>query len=216
MSYIEDDPTLVGQTLNLYVRGGGQQTYTGYNPSTRTYGYNYKGRAQIVNVADSPVSYERRLPDGSVEVYAQPDGAMTYPRKVFLTRSVDPQGNAVNLTYDVNLRLVAITDAIGQVTTLAYEMATDPFKITKVTDPFGRFATFAYDASGRLSQITDVIGITSAFQYGAGDFLNSLTTPYGTTTFRMTEQGRSRSLEATDPLGGTERLEVPRSRLRTA
>ena len=113
----------------------------------------------------------------------------------------------MQLTYDESLRLVAITDAIGQVTTLSYELPADPLKITKVTDPFGRFATFGYDATGRLNRITDVIGITSSFDYGTGDFLKSLTTPYGTTTFRMAEEGRRRWIEATDPLGGTERLE---------
>jgi YD repeat-containing protein len=49
--------------------------------------------------------------------------------------AVDPQGNAVTLTYDASLRLVAVADAIGQVTTLAYTHPTDIYKITKVTDP---------------------------------------------------------------------------------
>ena len=51
---------------------------------------------------------------------------------------------------------MAITDAIGQVTTLSYELPADPLKITRVTDPFGRYASFEYDAAGRLSRITDV------------------------------------------------------------
>ena len=75
-----------------------------------------------------------------MDVYGQPTGALAFPRKVFLTRSVDPQGQRVQLTYDASLRLVAITDAIGQVTTLSYELAGDPLKITRVTDPFGRYA----------------------------------------------------------------------------
>jgi hypothetical protein len=47
----------------------------------------------------------------------------------------------LTFTWDASLRLVAATDALGQVTTISYEH-TDPLKITKVTDPFGRFATF--------------------------------------------------------------------------
>ena len=69
-------------------------------------------------MSTSPVRYERRLIDGSVEEYGQPDGALTFPRRVFLTRSTDRQGNSVTFTYDASLRLVAVTDAIGQVTTL--------------------------------------------------------------------------------------------------
>jgi len=56
-----------------------------------------------------------------------------------------------------------------------------------------------------------VIGIQSSFEYGAGDFMQAVTTPYGRTTFRMAEEGRRRWLEATDPLGATERLEYVNS-----
>jgi YD repeat-containing protein len=48
---------------------------------------------------------------------------------------MDSQGNAVTLTYDANLRLVAVTDAIGQVTTLTYGLATNSTAITKVDWP---------------------------------------------------------------------------------
>ena len=145
--------------------------------------------------------------DGTRKVFSQPDGAIGTSRKVFLTRLIDPSGNAVSLTYDANLRLVAITDAIGQVTTLSYDHPTDIFKITKVTDPFGRFATFEYDASGRLIKITDVIGITSEFSYDAGDFINTLTTPYGVTSFTKSENGTTRSLETVYPDGNRDRVE---------
>jgi RHS repeat-associated protein len=207
LSFVEDDPTSPDQPVNLYVRAGGQETYGSFDPATRTFAYHTKSRALVVRVSDNPVRYERRLPGGAVEVYAQPDGALAYPRKVFLTRATDPQGNSVDLIYDSSLRLVAITDAIGQVTTLGYELGADPLKITRVTDPFGRSATFEYDGQGRLVRITDIIGIQSSFAYGPGDFIQSLTTPYGTTTFRMAEEGRRRWVEATDTLGGTERLE---------
>jgi RHS repeat-associated protein len=206
-SYVTDDPTTEGQPITVYVRGGGQETHTEYDTATSTYGPHPRRRARVVRVSANPIRYERRLADGSVEVYAQPNGALSFPRKVFLTRVADPQGNQVQLTYDSSLRLVAITDAIGQVTTLSYDLAADPLKLTRVSDPFGRYASFEYDAAGRLARITDVIGIQSSFEYDASDFLKSLTTPYGTSTFRMVEAGRLRSLEATDPLGATERLE---------
>jgi RHS repeat-associated protein len=211
ISYVEDDPTSPGQPATVYLRAGGRETYTAYDPPTRTYDYHPKSRAQVVKVSDDPVVYERRLPDGGVDVYTQPNGELAFPRKVFLTRSIDPQGNAVELTYDSSLRLVAITDAIGQVTTLSHDLPGDSYKITRVTDPFGRYATFEYDSLGRLSGITDVFGIQSSFEYGSGDFIKALTTPYGTTAFRAAEAGGQRWLEATDPLGGTERLEYVNS-----
>jgi YD repeat-containing protein len=142
----------------------------------------------------------------SLQAAEQPSSS---PRKVFMTESRDPQGNALKYTYDAELRLVAVTDAIGQVTTLSYEDSGDPLKITRVTDPFGRFATFEYDGNGRLASIVDVIGLRSSFEYEAGDFISAMTTPYGTTRFHATvnHNGETRTLEATDPLGGVQRLE---------
>ena len=69
-------------------------------------------------------------------------------------------------------------------------------------------ATFSYDSTGRLSQIQDVIGIQSSFGYNStGDFLNTLTTPYGTSTFTVTDNGTVRRLTATNAVGDTEVLE---------
>ena len=182
-------------------------------------------RSVIVRTSSSPIRYERRLPDGSVEVFSQSEGA-TSPRKVFLTEWRDAQGNRLSFAYDSAvsqgqdlLRLKQVTDALGQVTTLSYELSQDPFKITKVTDPFGRFATFEYNATGQLIQITDVASLSSEFSYGAdaqagdptGHFIRSLTTAYGTTTFRTFTPTSPWNLnpwvEATDPLGGVERVE---------
>jgi YD repeat-containing protein len=59
--------------------------------------------------------------DGSRRIYGQPDGSSGTSRRIFLTQMIDPHGNTVQLTYDANLRVVAITDAIGQVTTVGYQ-----------------------------------------------------------------------------------------------
>lgn len=140
---------------------------------------------------------------------APSDGAPAGQRRVFLTELIDPLGHAVHLTWDAPLRLVAITDAIGQVSTMQYGHPSDPLKITRVTDPFGRSATLTYNAAGQLASITDVLGLRSSFTYGPNDFLQVLSTPYGQTSFRH-EAGDGtvdRFIEATDPLGGTEHLE---------
>jgi RHS repeat-associated protein len=207
LSYVTDDPTDPAQPVTVYIQGGGQETYTGYDPGTARYALHRESRARVSRPSTSPLRYERLLPDGSLAEYAQPDGALTFPRRVFLTRLADPQGNSLTLTYDATLRLVAVTDAIGQVTTLAYEHPADILKVTKVTDPFGRAARLEYDAQGRLQKITDVIGIESMFEYSATDFVQGLTTPYGRQVFREGGVGTQRWIEATDPLGGRERVE---------
>jgi len=210
LSFLEDNPTDSNAPVNVYMRGGGQETYP-YDTSSQSYTVHPQSRAGLVwaprPLEGMPVRYERQLPDGSIEVFAQSDGAPSAPRKVYLTSWSDSQGNTVRLTYN-GLKLVSVTDAIGQVTTLFYELPADPLKITKVTDPFGRFATFEYNAQGQLQKSTDVIGIASEFAYGTSDFITALTTPYGTTRFTTgTGAGQARWVEATDPLGAVERIE---------
>ncbi|MEW6735316.1 MAG: RHS repeat-associated core domain-containing protein [Acidobacteriota bacterium] len=215
LSYVTDNNSATAPfTVTLYARGGGQETYS-LIPGTNTYKTHIKSRATLIWL--SATSYERRLSDGSKEIYSQPDGATTYPRKVFLTQVIDPMSNSVSLTYEKpptqpgwrikTFRTDSITPA--QVTTLHYEMASDQNKITKITDPFGRSATFQYDSPlRRLIKIIDPVGIVSQFGYDGGtDFINSLTTPYGTTTFVKSESGTTRSLQITDPLGDTEKIE---------
>ncbi len=192
----------------VYLAGGGREVF--YNPDgSGVYPAHWRTKATLVKVSASPIRYERRLTDGTIEVYSASDAAPVGQRRVFLTQIIDPGGQGVSLTWDAQFKLVAITDAIGQVTTLAYQDAANPLRITKVTDPFGRASTFTYNAAGQLETITDVIGLTSRMNYGPEDFVTTLTTPYGRTTFRRepTDNFVNRFVEATDPLGGTERVE---------
>ena len=60
---------------------------TGDGPS------NWRSRATLVKMAHDPPRYERRLPDGAVEVFTYPDtGPSTPYRRVFLTQAIDPRG----------------------------------------------------------------------------------------------------------------------------
>ncbi len=200
MSYVTEN----GPESTLFRKGGGAESFTALDNSGN---FSVSPYSHIrLHKTDLPLSgseYSVSYPDGSREIYGLSDGA----NRFFLTQSTDPSGNTLTYSYDIQMRLVSVTDAIGQVTVLSYENA-DPLKITKVTDPFGRFATFDYDGSGRLIKITDVIGIMSQFTYdGTGDFINSMTTPYGTTIFVQTNEGTRRVLDVTNPLGQRERVE---------
>jgi RHS repeat-associated protein len=206
LSYIIDNPSNPA-TASQAVGGGGTVRYSGYNSGTQTFAPQYDYQSSLRRTSTNPLRYELAYPDGSKDIFGLPDGSTTAPRKVFLTQRIDPAGNAVSLTYDGQLRITQITDALGQVTTLAYELSGDSYKITKVTDPFGRHADFTY-SGGRLTKIRDVIGLESEFSYqGSGDFITTLTTPYGATQFALTQAGRTRRLSATDPQGDTQVLE---------
>ncbi|MEY2489400.1 MAG: hypothetical protein QOC70_1342, partial [Verrucomicrobiota bacterium] len=206
LSYVTDDgPGAAAVSPTVYVRGGGTEVFSGFDPLTQSYTPDRQTLAILVWMQDG--TYEKRFPDGSKEVFGQSDGASSYPRRVFLTRVVDAAGNSTTLKYDEPSRLATITDSLGQTTYLDYY---DQWKIAKVTDPFGRTAHFEYQGdNGQLSKITDPIGIESQFEYEPGsDFIKTMTTPYGATTFRQGTNGNSvRWLEATDPLGSKERVE---------
>ena len=206
ISYITDNPQSPSADVNFYIRGGGTRTFTGFDTNAQTFGYQQYDQTRLAHTGSA--NYEMAWPDGSKLVFGQSDGSIGTSRKVFLTRVVDPFGNTVTLNYDSFLRLTNITDAIGQVTTLAYANTNDTYKVTQVTDPFGRSANFSYDSLGRLTNITDVIGLTSQFTYATnGDFINSLITPYGTNTFTSTESGTTRALETVYADGSRDRVE---------
>lgn len=210
LTYITDDPTNPGASVSRYLPGGGAFYYVGYNATSQTFSAQDTDGSVLVLVSQSPVVYQRRMRDGSVETFSQSDGNTSFPRRIFLTKLQDPQGNTVQLNYDGSSRLTSLLDATGRSTTFSYDLSTQPLKVTKINDPFGRSANLAYDSSGRLTSITDIIGIKSAFTYDANSLVNSLTTPYGTTSFSYTPPGTSsppRFAQITDTLGFKEREE---------
>jgi len=216
ISYVTDNPSNISADVNYYVMGGGTRTFTGFDTNSQTFAFEQFDQTQLKRTG--PNSYEMLAGDGSKGIFSQSDGAIGTSRKIFLTQTIDPFGNAVTVTYDASLRIVALTDAIGQVTTLTYGNASDIYKITRVTDPFGRFATFEYDGLGRLTNITDVIGLTSAFTYeGSGDFINALITPYGTNSFLKTSGFglNGRTLETVYPDGSRDRVEFNQTAIKT-
>ncbi len=206
LAYIKDNPSSPSADVQYYQQGGGTRRFKGFDSATQTFAFQQYDQTKMVRT--SPTSYELQSADGWKRVFSQSDGSTGTSRKIFLKKIIDPSGNAVELTYDNSFRIVALKDALGQVTTLAYTHPSDIYKITKVTDPFGRFATFDYDASARLIRITDAIGLTSEFTYeSAGDFITSLITGYGTTSFTRGQSGTTRWLETTYPDGGKDRVE---------
>lgn len=207
LSYVQDDPGAPSANVFRYVAGGGTQNYTGYSSATGNYVAESANAATLTRIPGPPVSYRRVLADGSVEIYGHSDGATSAPRRIFLTKVTDPAGNSVTLNYDTQHRLVSISDALGQSTTFSYGVVGSPLLISAITDPFGRSAQIDYDSAGHLKKITDVVGITSQFSYDPSGLVNSMTTPYGTTSFAFGGSGVSRWLEITDPLGQTERAE---------
>ncbi len=207
LAYIQDDPTNPGGNVTRVVGGGGSVTEGGYNPATGAFTMEENTGAVLAIVPGPQTTYTLTFADGSVNTYATSNGATTYPRILFLTQMADRYGNTLSFTYDSMYRLTAIKDATLRSTGFSYTNASFPLQVTKITDPFKRSATLTYDSTGRLIQITDVLGLVSKYTYDSNSLVDALTTPYGTTNFSYGGTGSSRYLQATDPLGNTERVE---------
>ncbi len=222
LSFVTDDPATPGANLMRYVPTGGHVDYKNvplpYNGTTGAFPTERSSQGTLYRIpaTGAATSYELRFASGTTHVYGLSDGATVAPRRMFLTKIIDPQGNAVTLNYDASLRLTSLTDATGRATTFGYTNA-DPKKVTRITDPFGRHADLSYDGAGRLATITDTLGIVSSFAYSTayGGYINALTTPYGTTGFNYYETAPTsylpdgltyQAMEQTDPLGNTKRV----------
>lgn len=185
-AYIIDNPQNPLADVNYYVGGGGERTFTGFNTNTQVFDYQQYDQTLLTRTGTN--SYQMLWPDGSKLIFSQSDGSVGTSRNIFLTQKIDPQGNAVTLTYDSYFRLVAITDAIGQVTTLTYGMPldsvmpNDPYLITEVTDPFGRSATFDYVLFKYESDINIVFGVPTEIGAFYEHVLGGITDEIGLTS----------------------------------
>lgn len=206
VSYVVPDSS----NARIRMGEGGTELYTNFNGSNGTYSPDQSSHARLVRI--SATNYERRESDGSKMVFNLPDGTGRF----FATQIVDPQGNTLTMAYDANFRLVSLTDAAGQVTTLTHWSDTpgDPqyYLVKQVTDPFGRYTSLAYDASNRLTSVRDQIGLTSIFTYTAGGIVSSMTTPYGTSSFdcgtaNIPGKGVVSHAQVTEPDGSQYRVE---------
>lgn len=203
VSYVTDNPSdnpNQGSGAAVYLSGGGTENFSNFNSGS--YQADPQSHAVLARTSTNPITYERRLPDGSKQVFTKSNGASTYPRLVFMTQIVDPQGNHIDIHYDALNRIDTVTDALLQVTNLFYEHASDIRKVTKVTDPFGHSANLTYyDTPGPspdifLTSIEDPEHIFSQFGYEFqspddvyGSRFFTLITPYETLRFSAKEEG---------------------------
>lgn len=220
VSYLVDDTSSPGADVDVYLRGGGSETYTDFDVQTQTYALDGQTSTQLVKLTAD--TYKIVRADGSEHYYEHYMGTLGANRRVFLSRIVDPQDNEVTIEYDPTVtsgaRIKYIHDATGLTTEFFYNHAWNEFLVTSIDDPYGRTATFTYNSVNgvvRLTDIEDVYGIVSSFGYDDGDGITRLTTPYGTTVFELSDfnltgnsgYGLIRFIEATDPYGDKERIE---------
>jgi RHS repeat-associated protein len=196
-------PTSVAR---VYLPGGGTEVYDSFTTSS---GQDRQSHAVIWRSGAD--RYERRLPDGSKQIFGPTSTTANFGRRrLYLAETRDPTNNGVFITYDTasptTPKIVSVKDSLQQGLTFAYTNS-DPLKITSVQDSFNHTATINYYGDGKLQSITDPVNIQSTVFYETGgDFINKLTTPYGDSLFSHGAAGTS-VLTMTDPEGGQEKVE---------
>jgi RHS repeat-associated protein len=162
-----------------------------------------------------------------------------YDTNFCITSITDAIGQVTTLTYGIAgtnvggtngsrlaadpYKLTSVTDPFGRTATLTYEPLIAQYSYTTFSGETTASTNFAWG----LATDTDEIGITSQFGYQSVvtstmtnghtvimtymNIVNSLTTPYGTTSFVNADNGNTRSEEITYPDGSRERVEYNQS-----
>jgi len=167
--------------------GGGQETYhsTSIDILTSTY-----------LTGDTTNGFTLNKADGSKDVYGFVVTNTTgIFQEAFLSQRWNAQGQKLTLNYftyspaNPVIRLQSVVDGDGR-TNLIYYSATNPYStnlISQVTDAFGRSAYLGYNTNGNLTNLTDVANNATAINYDTNDWATNMVTPYGPTSFAITD-----------------------------
>jgi YD repeat-containing protein len=79
----------------------------------------------------------------------------------------DRNVHTTTYAYDVQNRLISVTDALGNVAKTAYDPAGN---ITSQTDANGHTTTYTYDADNRRITMKDALLQMTSYQYDTGTF----------------------------------------------
>jgi RHS repeat-associated protein len=181
LSYITQD---ANTNLVAYFPGGGARTYY----TTNDY------LTQTTLSGDATNGFTITYPDGSRDVYGfiVTNGSGVF-QSAFMTKRLNPQAQKTTFNYfnyapsSPVIRLQNVIDGDGRTNTIVYtNNAYSTNLISKVIDPFGRTAFMNYDSYGELTKITDVASNATTLSYDVNWCVTNMTTPYGTTTFKVT------------------------------
>ena len=100
--------------------------------------------------------------------------------------------------YDAAGKLVTVTDANGNVTTIQRDASEHP---TAIVSPYGQTTTLSVDPNGFLSQVTDPFGKSATFTNSSTGLLASRTDQNGN-SFNYTYDAQGRLTKDADSLGG--------------
>jgi hypothetical protein len=185
----------------VYFPGGGQRTYY----TTNDY------LTDTVLTGNATTGFTLTYPDGSRNIYnfivTNNSGVF---QEAFLTQHMDAQSNKTTLIYSSYspyfpvIQLQTVVDGDGRTNSIFYS-TTNVYStnlISHVTDAFGRTALLSYNINGDLTGITDVMTNSTTLAYDTNDWVTNMTTPYGTTSFAITDSPFTNATATTLPPNG--------------
>jgi RHS repeat-associated protein len=186
---------------------------------------------------DSTDGFRLVYPDGSQDIYnlthledAEPPSSYA---EAFLTKRIDPSGNALLLAYEHayltndhggiidKYRVKYVIDYDGRTNTFRYLPDAWPNgleQISEIENPYGAKARFEWDPYYRITNIIDSLNQTNRLtsqagywdpvysQYVCSGWITQLTTPYGDTTFTTYEAATVQNSTNQGNMGGHNRI----------
>jgi RHS repeat-associated protein len=99
-----------------------------------------------------------------------------YDKNLQQTGITDAMGNTTSMVYDLRGNIIEKKDGNGNTTSYQYDAEN---LLTKVTDALGNSTTYTYNAAGNLLTQTDGNGNTTTYQYNSANLVSSKTDPSG-------------------------------------
>jgi RHS repeat-associated protein len=175
-----------------------------------TYTYNERGQPLTITNPEGGVTTYTYNADATLASSTDSDVGTTtygydaYKRLNLITRPPSTglrtgDGSTMRFTYDLNDRLLTVTDERDKTTTYTYDANGN--RLT-ATDPLSQTVTYAYDLMDRLANRTDPLGHASTRTYDEMSRLETITDRNGHTT-TYTYDLRGWRIGVTDPLSNT-------------
>ena len=177
--------------LQAYCIGGGCTAYA-VVPKALFLG---NGKTRSDFDVQAPVSF-----NGNLYLTSEDDSEVYVFQNFVHVQTVRPMTGAVlyAFTYDTSSRLIDVTDANGNVTTIQRDSSGHP---TAIISPYGQKTTIAVDGNGYISRIADPAGHPTKLTYTAGGLLASFTDAIGK-RYSVQYDTFGRLIKDSDPAGG--------------
>ncbi|SDE01176.1 RHS repeat-associated core domain-containing protein [Actinokineospora iranica] len=130
-----------------------------------TFGWTVEGKLTLRVRADGATDRWRYDAEGNEVEHIDPMGGVTRTTLThfdLVAARTDPAGRRSTITYDQNLRVIALEDDLGMSWRFDYDAAG---RVVKETDPGGREQLFAYDGAGQLVRRTNGAGQVVSYEY---------------------------------------------------